>query len=215
MSPFPPYERDPARIYEASFRIIEAETNFSELPPGLRPLATRLIHSCGMVDIVHDLRFGGDPLAAGRAAISARKPILCDAEMVARGIITRALPDGLAPTVTLNDTSVPDIARRLGTTRSAAAVELWRDHIEGAIVVIGNAPTALFHLLERLGQDWPKPALILGFPVGFVGAAESKDALARYRHDVPFLTLLGRRGGSAMAAAAVNALTLGLKGDGT
>ncbi|RYH09366.1 precorrin-8X methylmutase [Tropicimonas sp. IMCC6043] len=142
-------------------------------------------------------------------------PIFCDSEMVARGIIARALPEGVEPVVTLNDPSVPDLAKCLGTTRSAAATELWRDRLGGAIVAIGNAPTALFHLLEGLEQGWPKPALILAFPVGFVGAAESKQALADLPHGVPFVTLLGRRGGSAMAAAAVNALTLGLTGDGT
>ncbi len=211
----PPYERNPAAIYRQSFATIAAEAPLDDLPDEMRDMAIRVIHACGMVDAVADLRFSDGAVAAGRAALRAGAPILCDAEMVGRGIIGRALPDGTVPRVTLNDPSVPALAQSLGTTRSAAAVELWRDHIEGAVVVIGNAPTALFHLLERLEEGWPKPAVILGFPVGFVGAAESKAALADLPHGVPYVTLLGRRGGSAMAAASVNALTLGLKGDGT
>lgn len=231
------YERDPKAIYAQSFATIEREADLTALPEEIRPLAVRLIHACGMVDVVDNLRFSAGAVAAGRAALTRspaegvpRSPaaaapgeadepghptILCDAEMVARGIIARALPTGVSPVVTLNDARVPELAARLNTTRSAAAVELWRDHIAGSIIAIGNAPTALFHLLERLEDGWPKPALILGFPVGFVGAAESKQALATRAHGVPFVTLLGRRGGSAMAAAAVNALTLGLRGDGT
>ncbi|PRY26182.1 precorrin-8X methylmutase [Aliiruegeria haliotis] len=235
------YERDPRAIYAQSFATIEAEARLDALPAEMRPLAIRLIHACGMVDVVEDLRFSDGAVAAGRAALQrgatgdagdraapvagsagmaddhGRPPctILCDAEMVGRGIIARALPDGVRTRVTLNDTAVPELARTLSTTRSAAAVELWRDDLAGAIVAIGNAPTALFHLLERLEAGWPRPALILGFPVGFVGAAESKQALAELPHGVPYVTLLGRRGGSAMAAAAVNALTLGLGGDGT
>ena len=222
------YERDPAAIYAASFAAIEAEADLSALPWSARKLAIRLIHACGMVDVAQELRLSKGAVEAGLAALERIEdraergpgagsvlPIFCDSEMVARGIIARALPEGVAPIVTLNDPSVPDLAKLLGTTRSAAAVELWRERIEGSIVAIGNAPTALFHLLERLEEGWPKPALILGFPVGFVGAAESKQALAEMPHGVPFATLLGRRGGSAMAAAAVNALTLGLKGDGT
>ena len=209
------YERDPAVIYARSFAIIEAEATLAHLPEDIRPLAIRLIHACGMVDVVADLRFSQGAVAAGRAALAGGAPIFCDSEMVGRGIIARALPKGAAPLVTLNDPRVPDLAKALATTRSAAAVELWREGIAGAVVAIGNAPTALFHLLERLDEGWPKPALILGFPVGFVGAAESKAALADGPHGVPFVTLPGRRGGSAMAAAAVNALTLGLGGDGT
>lgn len=209
------YERDPAAIYAQSFATIEAEAPLEDLPEDMRPMAIRLIHACGMVDIAAELEFSPGAVAAGRQALERGAPILCDAEMVARGIIARALPEGTRPIVTLNDPAVPDLARRLGTTRSAAAVELWRETMAGAIVAIGNAPTALFHLLERLHAGWPKPALILGFPVGFVGAAESKAALAELPHGVPYVTLPGRRGGSAMAAAAVNALTLGLGGDGT
>ncbi|NDR59054.1 precorrin-8X methylmutase [Aliiruegeria sabulilitoris] len=209
------YERDPKAIYAQSFATIEKEADLAALPEQIRPLAVRVIHSCGMVDALDDLRFAPQAVEVGRAALQAGAPIFCDAEMVGRGIIARALPDGVQTVVTLNAPSVPDLARELGTTRSAAAVELWKDRLEGSIVAIGNAPTALFHLLERLEDGWPKPALILGFPVGFVGAAESKQALHELPHGVPFVTLLGRRGGSAMAAAAVNALTLGLKGDGT
>ena len=207
------YQHDPAMIYAESFATIQAEANLASVPVAARDMAIRLIHACGMVDVVDDLRVSDGAITAGVAALAAGTPLLCDAEMVARGIIARALPTGVAPLVTLNDSRTPDLAAKLGTTRSAAAVDLWRDHIDGAIVAIGNAPTALFHLLERIDAGWPKPAIILGFPVGFVGAAESKAALAAT--DLPHATLLGRRGGSAMAAAAVNALTLGLKGDGT
>lgn len=209
------YERAPARIYDESFRIIRAEADLSSLPTGEHDLAVRLIHACGMVDIVDDLRIGNAATLAGRNALRQCAPVLCDVEMVARGIIARALPEGVETVVTLNDPAVPGLAQSLGTTRSAAAIELWRDRIEGAVVAIGNAPTALFHLLEKLENGWPKPAIILGFPVGFVGAAESKAALHVANLGVPYATVLGRRGGSAMAAAAVNALSLGLQGDGT
>lgn len=209
-----PYERDPSRIYAQSFATIAAEADFSALPDGADGLATRLIHACGMVDLVDDLRISSDCVAVGRRALADGAPILCDAEMVARGIITRALAPHQTPIVTLNRPEVPELAAQQGTTRSAAAVDLWRDHVAGAVVAIGNAPTALFHLLDRLADGWPKPAVILGFPVGFVGAAESKAALVAAA-PTPYATVLGRRGGSAMAAAAVNALTLGLSGDGT
>lgn len=209
------YERDPARIYAQSFATIGREARLDHLPADARPLAIRLIHACGMVEVGADLIVSPGAVAAGQTALRAGCPIFCDAEMVARGIIARALPEGVAPRVTLNDTETPSRAKALGTTRSAAATEAWRADLDGAIVAIGNAPTALFHLLEGLQNGWPKPALILGFPVGFVGAAESKHALATLAHGVPFATLPGRRGGSAMAAAAVNALLLGLNGDGT
>lgn len=209
------YLRDPAAIYRQSFAAIETEAELATVPEDIRPLAIRLVHACGMSDVAAALRFSLDAAAAGREALARGAPILCDSEMVARGIIARALPAGSERLVTLNDPGVPGLAARLGTTRSAAAVELWRPRLAGAVVAIGNAPTALFHLLEGLAAGWPRPALILGFPVGFVGAAESKAALAEIPHGVPFVTLPGRRGGSAMAAAAVNALTLGLDGDGT
>ncbi len=207
------YQHDPALIYAESFATIKGEADLDAISPEAQDMAIRLIHACGMVDVLDDFRFAEGAITAGRAALASGAPILCDVEMVARGIIARALPKGTSPIVTLNDARTPELARELGTTRSAAAVDLWRDHIEGAVVAIGNAPTALFHLLERIDAGWPKPAVILGFPVGFVGAAESKAALAE--SGLPHATLLGRRGGSGMAAAAVNALSLGLKGDGT
>lgn len=176
------------------------------LPSDLEMIAVRLIHSCGMTDIVSDLAYSPDAVAVGRAALSNGASILCDAQMVANGVTRKRLPANNAVICTLNEPEVPTIAQKLQNTRSAAALELWRSHLEGAVVAIGNAPTALFRLLELLDEGVPKPALILGFPVGFVGAAESKAALAENSRGVPFLTLHGRRGGSALAAAAVNAL---------
>ncbi|MCF6272262.1 MAG: precorrin-8X methylmutase [Rhodobacteraceae bacterium] len=196
-------------IYAQSFSTVRAEADLADLPEDLHPTAIRLIHACGMVDLPADLRFSENVYRAAHRAISMGAPILCDVEMVKSGIITRYLK-GNRVLVTLNDPSVPALAKRLGTTRSAAAVELWEKHIEGAVVAIGNAPTALFHLLEKLEAGWPKPAAILGFPVGFVGAAESKAALVDKAMNVPYLALIGRRGGSAMASAAVNALAAGL-----
>jgi len=206
------YEKNPAAIYAQSFAIVRAEADFTALPANMHPVATRLIHACGMVDVPRDLVFSPEVVSAAHNALAAGAKVLCDVEMVGAGIIRRFVPDSQI-IVTLNHPDVPALATRLGTTRSAAAVELWRDHIEGAVVAIGNAPTALFHLLERLDQGWPKPAAILGFPVGFVGAAESKAALAADARGVPFLALTGRRGGSAMASAAVNALAAGLPED--
>ena len=203
------YEKNPSAIYAQSFATVRAEADLSGLPDDLHSVAIRLIHACGMTDIPHDLRFSKDVYARAHAAILQKAAILCDVEMVASGIIRRYLPDNEVM-VTLNDPRVPELAKQLGTTRSAAAIELWRNHIEGAIVVIGNAPTALFHLMERLDQGWPKPAAILGFPVGFVGASESKAELAANPRAVPYLALSGRRGGSAMASAALNALAAGL-----
>ena len=205
------YERNPAAIYAASFATVRAEANLNRLPDSLRPVATRLIHACGMVDIADDLTFSDDVADAGIAALKNSAPILCDCEMVAAGIIRARLPADNQVIVTLNDPRVKMLAAKLKTTRSAAAVVLWREHLEGAVVAIGNAPTALFHLLERLDTGWPKPACILGFPVGFVGAAESKAELAADPRGAPFLALQGRRGGSAMASAAVNALAGGLE----
>jgi len=203
------YEKDPTAIYAQSFATVRAEADLSGLPQDLHPTAIRLIHACGMVDLPADLQFSEGVYKAAHCAIAMGAPILCDVEMVKAGVITRYLK-GNRVIVTLNDGRVPALAKRLGTTRSAAAVELWRAHIEGAVVAIGNAPTALFHLLEKLEAGWPKPAAILGFPVGFVGAAESKAALAMQAHSVPYLALKGRRGGSAMASAAVNAMAAGL-----
>lgn len=181
--------------------------------PAMRPVITRLIHSCGMVEVADRLAFSAQAAEAGHAALAAGKPILCDCEMVGAGIIRRYLPQANEVIVTLNDPEVPEAAKVLGTTRSAAAVDRWVPHLDGAVVAIGNAPTALFHLLEKLDAGAPKPAVILGFPVGFVGAAESKAELADRPRGCEFIALRGRRGGSAMAAAAVNALAAGLPED--
>ena len=201
------YIRNPKDIYNRSFSIIDSEANLQNLPVDLIPLAVRIIHSCGMTDIVADLAASPDATTIARKALTDGKPILCDAEMVVKGIIQRRLPANNRVICTLNYPEVAELARELGNTRSAAAVELWKSDLQGAIVAIGNAPTALFHLLELLDAGFPKPAVILGFPVGFVGAAESKSALAADSRGVPFVTLHGRRGGSAIAAAAVNALS--------
>ena len=200
------YIRDGQEIYRQSFATIRAEADLSAIPADLEKLAVRLIHACGMVDVVQDLRFSLGAGAAGRAALAKGAPILCDARMVAEGITRARLPANNPVICTLNEADVPQLARDLGNTRSAAALEHWREHLEGSVVVIGNAPTALFYLLEMLDVGAPKPALILGMPVGFIGAAESKDMLAADSRGVPYVIVRGRRGGSAMAAAAVNAL---------
>lgn len=199
------YLRDPAAIYRRSFEIIRAEADFSGIPHDAEPVATRIIHACGMPEIAADLRISPDFAGAAGKALASGKPILADAEMVRHGIIDRQLN----VICTLNDPRAREIGLATGNTRSAAAVELWRCHLEGAIAVIGNAPTALFALLEMIDAGAPRPAAIIGFPVGFVGAAESKDELHANPRGIPYATLLGRRGGSAMAAAAVNALTRG------
>jgi precorrin-8X/cobalt-precorrin-8 methylmutase len=200
------YIRDGQAIYRASFATIRAEANLSAIPADLEKLAVRVIHACGMTDIVDDLLFSPGAGTAGRAALAAGAPILCDARMVAEGITRSRLAGGNRVICTLNEPSVPERARAMNNTRSAAALELWRPELGGSIVVIGNAPTALFHLLDMLDDGAPRPALIIGFPVGFIGAAESKAMLAQDSRGVPFVALRGRRGGSAMAAAAVNAL---------
>ncbi len=207
------YEKDPAAIYAQSFRTVRAEARLDRFPVSMQPLAVRVIHACGMVEIADRLAFSAAAAEAGHAALAAGAPVLCDCRMVAAGIIASRLPARNDVVVTLNDPGVPDLAARLGTTRSAAAVELWRDRLDGAVVAIGNAPTALFHLLEMLDTGVSKPALILGFPVGFVGAAESKAELAANPRGCEFVALRGRRGGSAMASAAVNALAAGLPED--
>ena len=204
------YERDPAAIYRQSFATVRAETRLDHLPNDLREVAIRLVHACGMTDVANRLAWSDDLATAARATLARGAPILCDCGMVASGIVRTRLPADNPVICTLNDPVVPDRAAAIGNTRSAAAVELWADRLKGSIAVIGNAPTALFHLLELIDAGWPRPAAILAFPVGFVGAAESKAALARDPRGVPFLTLRGRRGGSAMAAAAVNALAAGL-----
>ncbi|KND59620.1 Cobalt-precorrin-8x methylmutase [Candidatus Burkholderia verschuerenii] len=200
------YIRDGSEIYRQSFATIRAEADLAAIPADLEKLAVRLIHACGMVDIATELRFSPGVGDAGRRALAAGAPILCDARMVAEGITRARLPADNRVICTLGEPSVPERARAMNNTRSAAALELWRPHLQGAVVAIGNAPTALFHLLDMLDAGAPKPALILGLPVGFIGAAESKAMLAANSRGVPFVTLLGRRGGSAMASAAVNSL---------
>ena len=199
------YERDGARIYERSFATIRAEADLSAFAPEDAVVAVRMIHACGMVDLARDLLFSPGFSVAARAALAAGAPVLCDSRMVADGVTRARLPAGNAVVCTLADPATPALAERLGTTRSAAALQLWGGRLAGALVAIGNAPTALFHLLEMLDAGAPPPAAIIGVPVGFVGAAESKDALAAQSR-VPFVVVRGRRGGSAMAAAAVNAL---------
>ena len=203
------YLKDPDAIYKASFAAIRDEARLEQLPEPLQPVAARLIHACGMPDIVDDLFFATDAVERGRNALDGGRPILVDATMVAAGIISRRLPADNAIICTLNDERTAALAEEIGTTRSAAAVDLWQPHLEGAIVAIGNAPTALFRLLELLDEGAPRPAAILGFPVGFIGAAESKQALIEHPSAPTFITLRGRRGGSALAAAAVNALAAG------
>ncbi|PLS68275.1 MAG: precorrin-8X methylmutase [Cyanobacteria bacterium M5B4] len=200
------YIRNGDEIYRHSFAIIRAEADLSLLPPDLESVVVRLIHSCGMTDIVPDLAYSVDLVPIGRGALQRGAPILCDSEMVANGITKSRLPAANPIICTLNKPIVPTMARELGNTRSAVAVDLWQEHLAGAVVAIGNAPTALFRLLELLASGYPRPAVILGFPVGFVGAAESKAALAQNPWGIPFLTLHGRRGGSSMAVAAVNGL---------
>jgi precorrin-8X/cobalt-precorrin-8 methylmutase len=200
------YIRDGAEIYRRSFATIRQEADLSRVPPDLEKLAVRVIHACGMVDAAGDLVFSEGAGKAGREALASGAPILCDARMVAEGITRARLPAKNRVICTLGDPQVPDLATRIGNTRSAAALELWRPDLAGSVVAIGNAPTALYRLLEMLDDGAPRPALILGFPVGFIGAAESKDELAANSRGVPFVALRGRRGGSAIAAAAVNAL---------
>ena len=200
------YIRDPAEIYRQSFAAIRRETDLSRLDEDLTPVALRLVHACAMPEIVDDLAASPDATRVGRDALAGGAPILTDVEMVARGVIANRLPQENDVICRLGDPSITNLAASQNTTRSAAAVTLWPDQLAGAVVAIGNAPTALFRLLEGLAEGWPAPALILGFPVGFIGAAESKEALIEGAHGAPYITLRGRRGGSALAAAAVNAL---------
>jgi precorrin-8X/cobalt-precorrin-8 methylmutase len=200
------YLRDGASIYEHSFAIIRAEADLSRFSAEEAEIAVRMIHACGLVEAAARIVFGPGLVAGARAALAGGAPILCDAEMVAHGVTRARLPARNEVICALRDARVPALAEKLGTTRSAAAVELWREQLGGAVVAIGNAPTALFHLLEMLDSGAPKPAAILGCPVGFVGAAEAKAALAADARGVPYLIVRGRLGGSAMAAAAVNAL---------
>ena len=200
------YLRDGAAIYQRSFAIIRAEADLARFSAEEAEVAVRMIHACGLVEAAKHIVFGHGLVAAARGVLATGAPILCDAEMVAYGITRARLPAHNDVVCTLRDARVPSLAEKLATTRSAAALELWAERLAGAVVAIGNAPTALFRLLDMLDAGAPKPAAILGIPVGFVGAAESKDALAADSRGVPFLIVRGRMGGSAMAAAAVNAL---------
>jgi precorrin-8X/cobalt-precorrin-8 methylmutase len=199
------YVRDGAAIYARSFSIIRAEADLGRFSKAEERVAVRIIHACGMVEIAGDIVMSPAFADAATAALKGGAAILCDSMMVADGVTRARLPAENAVICTLRDSRVPDIAKEIGNTRTAAAMELWRPHLGGALVVVGNAPTALFRLLELLDAGAPKPAAVIGMPVGFVGAAESKDALAADGR-VPFAIVKGRKGGSAMAAAAVNAL---------
>ncbi|PRX48223.1 precorrin-8X methylmutase [Prauserella shujinwangii] len=199
------YIRDGAEIYRHSFATIREEADLAILPDDIAGVAVRMIHACGMVDLVDDLAYTLEVVEAGRAALESGAPVLCDARMIASGVTRRRLPAGNDVVCTLSDDRVPGLAERMGTTRSAAALELWRDRLPGSVVAIGNAPTALFRLLELLDEGVGAPAAIIGVPVGFVGAVESKDELIA-RAPAPYLAVRGRRGGSAMAVAAVNAI---------
>jgi precorrin-8X/cobalt-precorrin-8 methylmutase len=200
------YEKDGMAIYRQSFAIIRAEADLSAFTEAEADVAVRMIHACGQPEIAPRIEFHPDVVAAASSALIAGKPILCDANMVVHGVTRARLPADNEVLCTLRDPRVPGLAEEMGTTRSAAAMELWREHMEGAIIAIGNAPTSLFRLLEILDAGAPRPAAILGIPVGFVGAAESKDALAEDSRGVPWLIVRGRIGGSAITAAALNAL---------
>ncbi|MCP1199788.1 precorrin-8X methylmutase [Notoacmeibacter sp. MSK16QG-6] len=198
--------RNGTAIYEKSFAIIRAEADLSRFTEAEADVAVRMIHASGLVEAAQHFVFGPGVCEAASDALRRGAPILCDAEMVARGVTRTRLPADNEVICTLRDDRVPDLAEKIGNTRSAAAIELWRDRLDGAVVAIGNAPTALFHLLKMIDGGAPKPAAILGMPVGFVGAAESKEELARNPRGVPFAIIRGRMGGSAMTAAALNAL---------
>jgi len=200
------YIRDGDAIYEKSFAIIRAEADLKRFSPEEADVAVRMIHACGVVEAARFFEFSPGFVAAGRAALAKGAPIFCDAEMVAHGVTRARLAAGNEVICTLRDPRTPELAARLGNTRSAAALELWRDRLDGALVAIGNAPTALFYLLDMIAAGAPKPAAIIGMPVGFVGAAESKDALAASTLGIPYAVVRGRMGGSAMTAAAINAL---------
>ncbi|ACS39190.1 MULTISPECIES: precorrin-8X methylmutase [Methylorubrum] len=199
------YIRDGGAIYARSFAMIRAESDLARWSGAAERVVVRMIHACGMTDLPRDVEMSDDFAAAGEAALKAGAPILCDVRMVADGVTRTRLPVKNEVICTLGDPRVPGLAAEMGTTRSAAAMELWREHLPGSVVAVGNAPTALFRLLELLDEGVAPPAAVIGIPVGFVGAAESKEALARDGR-VPFVVVHGRRGGSAMTAAAVNAL---------
>ncbi|MER6303278.1 precorrin-8X methylmutase [Kitasatospora sp. NPDC001539] len=200
------YEKDGASIYRQSFATIRAEADLAALPADVSQVAVRMIHACGMVDLVEDLVYSPGVVASARAALHAGAPILCDVNMVASGITRKRLPADNEVICTLTDPAVPELARKTGNTRSAAAMELWLPRLEGAVVAVGNAPTSLFRLLEMIEAGAPRPAAVIGVPVGFIGAAESKQALAEHPSGLEHLVVRGRRGGSAIAAAAVNAI---------
>ena len=202
------YVKDGAEIYRRSFATIrtEAAAGLGDLPADVAQVAVRMIHACGMTDLVADIKASPTVVKNARAALQDGAPILCDAQMVAAGITRKRLPADNAVICTLGDPRVPELAQNLRTTRSAAAVDLWHDHLDGSVVAIGNAPTTLFRLLELITEGAPRPAAILGIPVGFIGAAESKDALAANDLGLEYLIVKGRRGGSAITAAAVNAI---------
>lgn len=200
------YERDGAAIYRQSFAIIRSEAELGRFAGHEEKVAVRIIHACGQVEAARDIHFAQGAVDAGRAALRAGAPILCDVSMVSNGITRSRLPAGNEVICTLSDARVPALASTLRTTRTAAAMELWAERLEGSVVAIGNAPTALFRLLEMLDAGAPRPAAIVGMPVGFVGAVESKQALAEHPGRLPWLVVHGRKGGSAMAVAAVNAL---------
>lgn len=200
------YERDGAQIYRQSFATIRAEADLRAFDPQTAQVVVRMIHACGQVDLTQDVACSEQMVRRSRTALRAGAPVLCDAQMVASGVTRRRLPADNEVICTLGDPRVPALAAELGTTRTAAAVELWRDRLEGAVVAIGNAPTALFHLLELVADTGVRPAAVIGIPVGFVGAAESKEALAGNDLGLGYLVVRGRRGGSAITAAAVNAI---------
>jgi precorrin-8X/cobalt-precorrin-8 methylmutase len=200
------YLRDGAAIYRQSFAIIRAEADLSRFSDAEADVAVRMLHACGVVEIAKNIVFADRAVTAAREALHAGAAILCDSEMVSHGVTRARLPADNAVICTLRDPAVPALAEKRGTTRSAAALELWLDRLEGAVVAIGNAPTSLFRLLEMLDEGAPRPAAILGIPVGFVGAVESKEALIANPRGVPFIAVRGRVGGSAMTAAAVNGL---------
>ncbi len=204
------YVREPAEIYRQSFETVRNEAALERFPEDISEIIIRLIHACGMPDIAEDIHYHPAVISSGRAALHAGAPILVDAEMVASGIIRSRLPAKNRVICTLNDPRTPAHAKTIQNTRSAAAVDFWSEHLADAIVVIGNAPTALFRLLELLHDGAPRPAAIFGFPVGFIGAAESKQALIDFQNDLRYMTLSGRRGGSAIASASINALAGGL-----
>lgn len=204
------YISDPEAIYEKSFATIRREADLGRFSVAEQEIAIRLIHACGMIDIVDDLAFSPGAVTAGRDAIATGRPIVCDVRMVAEGVIKRNLQADNHVLCGLNEQSTSAYAKANKTTRSAAGIEVLKSHISESVVAIGNAPTALFHLLEQIEVGFPKPAIILGFPVGFVGAVQSKAALITNQNNIPFIALKGRRGGSAFAAAAVNALAVGL-----